>query len=99
MRIARVASQTCCKKGKSSYSPLYVNRIWGIRGSSFNISTAIFYLLRGTIDNTASSLEHERSLYLSPMAASSRTNHKKLLFLTLLQTRSNCHDHSFHFVS
>ena len=30
-----------------TYSPPYVNRMWGIWGSYYNIPTAIFYLLKG----------------------------------------------------
>ena len=30
-----------------TYSPPYVNRIWGVWGSSNSIPKAIFYLLKG----------------------------------------------------
>ena len=36
--------------GFMGYSPAKVDRIWGMWGSYSNILTAIFYLLKGTIE-------------------------------------------------
>ena len=47
LAVVQVLSKYMMIKDLDPYSPPYVDRIWGIWGSYYNIPKAIFYLLKG----------------------------------------------------
>ena len=50
--ISFLGAEACSclqRSGFCAYSPPYLDRIWGIWGSCYNIPQAVFYLLKGNV--------------------------------------------------